>query len=167
MINGIFIVALFLLSTLAQVSFVQAFQAPLALFPLHFLIGVTVLQRVGNIEGALWFLASALILNLVGFSDGTWLAYFLAGATGLVLTRKAFTSHSVYGLAGLALSMYIIFFFINSLANFDETISEISLNFLFGVVELIIGIYFAFIIANYIENFSKNILITRRNKKAL
>lgn len=167
MINGLFYALLFLTSAILQVSLVQVFQNPIAVLPLHFLIGVIVLQRAGNEIGLLWFLFSSAILNLIGFSDAPWYAYLLAGVSGIILTKKIFTSHSVYGLEGLGISMYLIFSLANGFSRLSTSMNDLGNDVLYGLIGLIIGLYFTFLIANYINYISKNLLITRKNQRSL
>lgn len=158
MTKTLLLVVLFMLSAIFQLSVVNSFTPPLALLPLHFLIGVLVLHRSGPELGASWFLASALVLPLLGFDNIPWYAYVIVASAGVFLTTKTFTNRSVYALEGMAVSLFLLATVSEAIFNIDGFQMKETM---MSVILLVLGTYFGFLAAQIIKQILQRLFLVR------
>lgn len=168
MLNDFLLAMLFCLSALVQVSLVASLNSSLALFPLHFIIGIVVLHRSGITAGSLWFVSSALFLPLIGFRGGVWFSYFCVAILGIMLSKKIFTNRSVYALEGLGIVLFCLFTLLNlifgllipawyNLPSLGTYLHEQVTALLF----VIVGLYLGFIISKYVKEVAQSTFLIR------
>ena len=166
MLNDIGIACLFLLSAFLDVTLIHALGEPLALLPLHFIIGVIVLHRGGAVSGALWFGFSALLLPMIGFDSGTLLGYVATGALGFVLTKRVFTNRSVYALVGLGAALYTAFAVVNGIyliiaGQLTVSWHNYASTELLSLVFVVTGLYLGFVLVKRSQRLSKSLFLVR------
>lgn len=166
MLNDLAIACVFLLSAFVDVTLVHALGEPLALIPLHFIVGVIVLHRGGASSGALWFGFSALLLPVIGFDSGTVLGYVATGALGFVLTKRVFTNRSVYALVGLGAALYTSFAIVNGVfllitKRLIEPWHVYAATELLSLTLVVGGLYLGFVIVKRSQRLSKNLFLVR------
>ena len=148
MTKPLLLAALFFVSIIVQVGSVNSFTTPLALIPLHFLLGVLVLHRSGPEWGAAWFLSSAFIPPIFGFDPYPWFGYLLVALLGAFLTTRLFTNRSVYALEGLAVVLYLL---LVATRMFDPS-SALSLKEIgISLCLVILTTYVGFLFARFVE----------------
>lgn len=166
MLNDLGIAFLFLLSAFVDVTLIHALGDPIALLPLHFIVGVIVLHRGGPISGALWFGFSALLLPVIGFDNGTLLGYVATGALGFILTKRVFTNRSVYALVGLGAALYTSFAIVNGI--FLLIAQKLSVSWhayagteLLSLAFVVAGLYLGFVLVKRSQRLSKSLFLVR------
>ena len=163
MTRQFFIVSLFFLSLIIELSFIHALTLPVALIPFHFLVGVIVMHRSGVETGALWFVASAFLLPLFGFDSTLGIAFLAVAVVGPLLTTRVFTTHSVYALEGLGLSLFFVIFFISAM--FQLLKVPFSLNHqIYTLLFLVIGLYLGFFVSRLVERLGAQFIVLDRKE---
>lgn len=169
MLRDVGFAILFLASAVFDAAFIHALGAPLAWIPFHFIAGVLVLHRSTEASGALWFLASALVLPFFGFEYGHPIAYVAVAGLGVVLMRRIFTNRSVYALIGLGLTLYVAFAVVNGFTlllngvnhygiTWGALVRQEALTLLF----IIFGLYGGFVLLRVLARTAQNAFYVRQ-----
>lgn len=125
MIGGLFLAILFWGGILLQSSFFQAIGEPLASIPLLLILGALIFQRYSPITATIWFIAISPALSWFGFADASWFVYILCGILALFLSKRVFTSQSVYGFLGLVTIIFLLFFFLKAVKEFNDSLIDL------------------------------------------
>jgi hypothetical protein len=156
--------ALFIVSIIAQISFIHSLPYPFTLLPLHFIIGIIVMHRSNDQSGIIWFIATPLFIQLfASFTFEAFWAHIAVALFGYLLTSRIFTTRSVYALEGLGLSLFTAFALSNAIIHlFNIPVQLLSVSELFySLLFLIIGLYIGFTIAKYIEHLAARVFLIR------
>lgn len=162
---------LFLMSALLQMSLVHSLAYPLFLIPLHLIIGILIFHRLSIETGSVWFILSGLVLPLLGFDPAIWWSYILLAIIGIFLMKKLFTTRSLYALEGFGISMFVLFFVINTVVQWgimvwsNQRISvfqDLFKDFFFALGFLIVGLYVGFLFSRFIERLANEILVIKK-----
>lgn len=168
MLRDIGLAILFLVSAAVDVTFIHALREPLALLPLHFIIGVIVFHRSDEFSGGLWFAISSVFLPVFGFEPSTVVAYLAMAFLGALLTRRIFTNRSVYALVGLGASLYFFFALINAIIfalfppDYGFHLGSYIASELLSLLMLIVGLYLGFILVGRVKRMTKNTFLVRQ-----
>lgn len=153
MIDGIIISIIFWFSVCLQTNFLNATGSVLASIPFVLIVGTLVIQRYGSATGIIWFALSAPAIHLFGFSTASFFSYLLSGVIAVLLAKRVFTSHSVYGLTGLSISTYLIFLIINASNIYSGSLIGIVVLLASRLLSAIIATYCIFVIDVYARRF--------------
>ena len=161
MIKVILLACTFLLSAFLQGTFIHALGHPLSLTPLHFVIGVIILHRLGPELGGLWFLTSTFMIPFIGFDHLPWLSYVVSAIVGLALTTRIFTNRSVYALEGVGITLYAIALVIEWVLRPELLNAQI---FVTSLGLCVLSLYIGFLIAKAIETSTKTFLFSSKSQ---
>ena len=134
--SGVILGIVFFFTVALEMSFLHALAAPIASIPLVLLVGILLLHTSVE-EGILWMIL-AVFFTSTGFLSGSWIAYFLSGAAGIILVRYLFSRRSVFGLLALGFCLLSFFFLLHHFLHqpaslFLLLLSEGVLFFLFSI----------------------------------
>lgn len=154
----------FFLSLFVQVSFLSSLAPPLSYIPLHFLVGVIIFHRADFLYGLLWFTATAALMPFFHPIAGTSIAFAVTGVAGVILTKKVFTTRSLYALLGLGISLFTVFILSRWLyrlitSGFSESI---FIGAVPGFIFVITGLYAGFFLVRYAQRIAKSMILVRR-----
>lgn len=160
MITNVLIGILFFLSSILEMSLINALNFSFSLIPLNLILGILILHRAGAYQGVVWFLMSAVFLNLFGFNETHFVSYIVVAVVGSFLSIRFFTNRSVYALIGLGTALYTVFFFVNLTLHFET--EQILKIFILQMIYVIFGLYIAFLISRYIEHIALDLFMIRK-----
>lgn len=87
---------------------VHSLPMPYTTFPLMFLCGILIIQRLDLGLGVVWIMLAGLLAHPWGEGNLAVFPYFMAALAGIPLVTKVFTNRSLYALIGLGMVLHLV-----------------------------------------------------------
>ena len=159
----LFYAVLFLCSLVFEHGFLYAAGIPFSFLPFHLILGTLILHRGSETVGALWFLLTALIAPMIGFTQFSAWGYIAIAIAGPLLTKQLFTNRSVYALLGLGLTLFMLLNAVTAIAGLTgfPQIEPHNVFAPWSFFFLMIGLYCGFVLSAYLERLLSRTFLIR------